>query len=336
MSNIVYDAIMGKVPNDRKKTAGGWTSFNGPCCVYNGQVRADTRKRAGVRMSPEGVCIYHCFNCSHTATWGQGRNLSKKMKSLLEWFGIQNEELKRLNFKIWQLQEQIRAEMPVQPAWVKLEFKENPLPDGAKPLAYWLENDPKSKDFEEVVAYLAGRGEDILTTGEYYWTPSRKNDLHRRITIPFYWQGKIVGWTARAIFPTRYRYYTEVQAQYIYNTEMIDSSADFVFLNEGPLDAKAVNGLATLGDHITPEQCQWLNQLGKKIVVVPDRMNGGGNLVDAALREGWFVSFPKWDAGVKDAADAVKKYGRLYATWSILDAKTNNRLQIQIERKRLK
>lgn len=337
MSNLIYDAIIYRAPPDRKRTPGGWTSFNGPCCVNNGELRPDTRKRAGVRLAPEGACVFHCFNCKYTASWAPGRQLSRRMKMLLEWFGVQDEELKKINFKIWQLHETAKADPTyVQKEWVKLDFTEVELPKGARPIIELVESGCADRNFLEVLGYLADRGEELLTSFEYYWTPSRENDLNRRVIIPFRWQGKVVGWTARAIFPTRYRYYTSVQPNYIFNTEVVENEWKYLFLNEGPFDGIASNGIALLGDKITSEQIQWIKHTGKIPVVIPDREKQGGALVDAALKEGWYVSFPKWDPGIKDAADAVKRYGRLYTVWSIIDAMTNNRLQINIERQRLK
>ena len=51
------------------------------------------------------------------------------------------------------------------------------------------------------------------------------------------------------------------------------------------------------------------------------------------MRENWYVSFPKWDPDIKDAADASKKYGKLYTLFSVIQAKTNNKLDISIRRK---
>ena len=91
-----------------------------------------------------------------------------------------------------------------------------------------------------------------------------------------------------------------------------------------------------MGGTVTDNQARWLNQLGKKIIVVPDMEAGGGYLVDAALKEGWSVSFPKWDPGIKDGADATKTYGKLYTVWSIIDAQVSNKLEINVRRQRLR
>jgi hypothetical protein len=91
--------------------------------------------------------------------------------------------------------------------------------------------------------------------------------------------------------------------------------------------------VATLGDHLSTEQCQWLNTTGKTIIVLPDREKLGGRLVDVALREKWHVSFPKWDLDIKDASLAVKQYGKPYALWAVLNGRTNNHLGINVMRK---
>jgi hypothetical protein len=336
MSNLVYDLILKQSSGDRKRTPGGWTSFNGPCCIHNGQSRPDTKKRAGIKMIDDGGVIYSCFNCKFKSGWSPGRGLSQKTEFLLQWLGVQEEELRKLKFKIWQMQERIKADLPVEKTWTKLAFTKRKLPDGAKPLREWIEEGCQDPNFIQTLEYLAGRGDEILTSLEYYWTPARKDDLNRRIIIPFKWQEEIIGWTARAIFSSRWRYFTETQPHYMFNTENIKEGWMYLFITEGPFDAISINGIAMLGDHMDSEQISWINQSGLIPVIVPDRVEEGGTLVDTAIREGWHVSFPKWDKGIKDAADAVRQYGRLYTIWTIIDAKTNNRLQINIERKRLK
>lgn len=335
MSNIIYDSILRHAPADRKYTPGGWTSFNGPCCLNNGQPRPDTRKRAGVRIISDGTCVYNCFNCSYSAGWTPGRSLNNRMKTILRWFNMTDEELKKINFKIWQMQEMQKSEDPPV-IWTKLDFKARELPSGARPIQDWIADGESRKDFITVIEYLASRGDDILTAKQYYWSPNRENSMNTRIIIPFYWDDKIVGWTARSAVPSKWRYFMDYQTNYIFNSEVTRLGWKYLFITEGPFDAIAINGVAMLGNHLTPEQISWINQTGLKPIVVPDREKEGGAIVDIAIKEGWSVSFPRWDRGIKDAADAVKTYGKLYTVWSIIDAQTDNRLQINIERKRLK
>ena len=72
-----------------------------------------------------------------------------------------------------------------------------------------------------------------------------------------------------------------------------------------------------------------------EIVLVPDRDKAGQKLIDDALEYGWSVSFPEWEADVKDINAAVIRYGRLFTLKSIIDTKQTNRLKINLMRKRL-
>jgi len=337
MSNIVYEAMMTLMPGSRKRTASGWTNIDGVCCVHNGETQ-DKRKRLGITMGQDGSSVIaQCFNCHFRAGWRPGQNLSKKMASLLSWMGMGDDELKKLNFKIWQERERAKMDPNYLPKeYTKLEFKPHQLTPGSRPILEFIAEGYQDKNLDKVVNYLADRGDDIFTGFDFYWNPTKEHNLNERVMIPFRWKGQIVGWTARAVFPTKHRYFTEVQPNYMFNTEMVDNDWEYLFLCEGPFDAIAINGVATLGDKITDDQIRWLNQCGKKIVVVPDRVNQGGTLVDTAVREGWQVSFPRWDAGIKDGADAVKTYGKLYTIWSIIDAKVSNKLEINVRRQRLR
>lgn len=322
-----------------KRSSAGWTVTNAVCCVYNGEPRPDTRQRAAFRAD-NGSFVYTCRNCSFKTRWEPGRMLSMKTKNLLSWLGVSSQSIKRINFKVWQLHETVKINSDYKPPeYSKLEFSKKSLPKLANTIEYWATQDSHSKDFLEVLEYAAARGDAILNSGKLYWTPEKGSSqisLNRRLLIPFHWKGEIVGWTARAIFPTRDRYYSDMPPNYIFNTEVVENDWKYLFVNEGPLDALANNGVAMLGDKVSPEQIQWLNHCGKTIVVVPDRVSQGGALVDVAVKEGWHVSFPRWDSGIKDSADAAQKYGKLYTIWSIIDTITNSRLEINVKRQYLK
>ena len=60
--------------------------------------------------------------------------------------------------------------------------------------------------------------------------------------------------------------------------------------------------------------------------MLPDRDQAGIKLAEQALEFGWSVSFPEWGEDIKDVNDAVKKYGRIYTLWSIIDSKESNSL----------
>jgi hypothetical protein len=52
-----------------------------------------------------------------------------------------------------------------------------------------------------------------------------------------------------------------------------------------------------------------------------------------AVENNWMVSFPKWGSGIKDCADAVKQYGRLYTLKSVIDCAVSNKAKIQVYKK---
>jgi hypothetical protein len=89
--------IVQYIPGKRKQASSGWISFNGPCCVHNGE-SMDKRQRAGLLSSPDGWS-YHCFNCNFTASFILGRNLSVKARKLLGWLNVPQEEIERVNLE---------------------------------------------------------------------------------------------------------------------------------------------------------------------------------------------------------------------------------------------
>jgi len=74
--------------------------------------------------------------------------------------------------------------------------------------------------------------------------------------------------------------------------------------------------------------------LNKEIVVVPDRDHAGNKLVEDAISRGWGVSMPEWDQSITDVGDAVDKYGRLYALYSIAAKAETSPLKIRLRAKK--
>lgn len=336
-TNLVYDTLMTLMPGNRKRTSSGWTSMNGVCCIHNGET-PDTRRRMSITMGQDGIsCLVSCFNCNFRTIWKPGQLLGKKMTRFLSWMGMPDEDVRKLSFKIWQEKGRMELDPSYAPKEIqRLSFAAKSLPKGSRNVLELLAEGCEDPDFVNAMVYLADRGDDILQGYNYYWTPLKDSSLNQRIIIPFHWKGEIVGWTGRATFPTKNRYFSDVPHHYLFNTEVADNDWEYVFVCEGPFDAIAINGVASLGDKLSEEQIQWLKQCGKTVIVVPDMQKGGGTLVDIALKENWHVSFPRWDAEIKDGADAVKKYGQLYAIWSIIDARVSNKLEINVRRQRLR
>ena len=185
--------------------------------------------------------------------------------------------------------------------------------------------------FAESVAYLVERKIDPFAY-PFYW--ANKVGFNSRLIIPFLFKGDIVGWTARAINDAKPKYLSEQQPGYVFNLDRQTNERNFVIVCEGPFDAISIDGCAILGAEIKDSQNWLLKQLGKEIVLVPDRDHEGLRTVEQAIEFGWSVSMPDWPTGVKDVNDAVIKLGRLATLYLITSAKESNNLKIQLRAKK--
>ena len=327
--SIVSDLLNVYLPAKRKTTPSGWTSFNAPCCVHNNE-NADTRGRGGIIYEGE-VISYHCFNCGFKASWQPGRNLSYKFKKLLEWLNTPDNEITKLALDVMRENEGVE----VQKYSVELpEFTTVPLPDEAVRIADipdYNENNKYFKYFLDVITYMSQRNLNLDDT-DYYWSPTLA--YRDRLIIPFYYEGRIVGYTARAVGESKSKYLTTMQPGYVYNLDEQGPNKVFTILCEGQIDALHVEGCAIGGSDINDAQALLLNRLNKDIYVVPDRDKAGSKLVEQAIDRGWHVSMPEWDKDINDIGDAVAKYGRLYTLYSIASAAESSPLKIRLRAKK--
>ena len=327
--SIVSDLLNVYLPAKRKTTPSGWTSFNAPCCVHNNE-NADTRGRGGIIYEGDTVS-YHCFNCGFKASWQPGRNLSYKFKKLLEWLNTPDNEITKLALDVMRENEGVE----IQKYSVELpEFSTVQLPDEAvriRDIPDYNENCLYFKYFLKVIEYMAQRNLNLDDT-DYYWAPTLA--YRERLIIPFYYEGRIVGYTARSVGDSKPKYLTDSQPGYVYNLDEQRPSKAFVLVCEGPIDAIHIEGCALTGSEINDAQALLLNRLGKDIYVVPDRDSAGSKLVEQAIDKGWGVSMPNWDQDINDIGDCVQRHGRLYTLYSIVAAAETSPLKIRLRAKK--
>jgi hypothetical protein len=321
--SIVSDTLTLYLPAKRKTTPSGWTSFNAPCCVHNNE-NADTRGRGGVIYEGETVS-YHCFNCGFKASWQPGRNLSYKFKKLLEWLNTPDQDITKLALDVMRENEGVK----IQQHKVELpEFATTQLPEDSVRIV-------DIKDFNKhsmaVLDYMSSRDLNIDDT-DYYWSPQLA--YRDRLIIPFYYEGRIVGYTARAVGESKSKYLTTMQPGYVFNLDEQRPQKVFCILCEGQIDALHVEGCAIGGSDIGDAQALLLNRLQKDIYVVPDRDRAGSKLVEQAIDRGWHVSLPDWDADINDIGECVARHGRLYTLYSIASAAESSPLKIRLKAKK--
>ena len=321
--SIVSDILTLYLPGKRKTTPSGWTSFNAPCCVHNNE-NADTRGRGGVIYEGENVS-YHCFNCGYKASWQPGRNLSYKLKKLLEWLGTPDADITKLALDVMRENEGVE----VQQRKVELPtFGTVHLPEDSIRIA-------DIKDFNKhslsVLEYMAARNLNIDDT-DYYWSPQL--GYRERLIIPFRYEGRIVGYTARTVGENKPKYLTDSQPGFVYGLDEQREKKTFTLVCEGPIDALHIEGCALTGSDIGDAQALLLNRLGKDIYVIPDRDKAGSKLVEQAIDRGWGVSLPDWDADINDIGECVTRHGRLYTLYNIVASAETSPLKIRLKAKK--
>jgi predicted RNA-binding Zn-ribbon protein involved in translation (DUF1610 family) len=314
--------ILGYLPAKRKQTPSGWISFNCPCCN-------EKRSRGGLKINDQGWS-YHCFNCGHTASFVLGRTLGYKATILLQHLGVTEAEINALNLESLRhrsihgiLDERAKIANVIS----DISFKElDEFPPGSELITkehpyYWnyLRDRCVPEDFPAMTT---------IRTDGIHW-------VRRHVTIPFTYDGKIVGWSARFLDNKSPKYINHSQPGYVFGTELQHSNWQFVIVVEGLFDALCIDGLAVMHNTVSDAQARLIRSLGREVVVVPDQDSAGLNLVDSAVELGWSVSIPDWPADVKDVNDAVRRFGKLATLITILEHKESSKIKIELKRKKL-
>jgi hypothetical protein len=246
----------------------------------------------------------------------------------MSWMGMPDIEIQKLGLEALKNKE----ELPKAEKILNFDLIEKPLPDDCKSINDWIAQGCTEPDLIDVIEYVTNRG---MKWDWYNWHWSAANGYRDRVILPFYQNKLIVGYTGRKIKDGKPKYLTDAQPGYVFNIDQQDDDRKYIVAVEGQFDAIAISGVAFMHNEPNDTQCTRLKVTGKEIIVVPDRDAPGAKMLDAALANGWSVSMPPWNDDVKDVADAVKKYGRLYTLATILHYKETNEIKIQLLQKKL-
>jgi hypothetical protein len=315
--SLIADTLLAHLPSKRKHTPSGWISFNAPCCD-------DKRQRGGFIVNAGDAVSYHCFNCQFKCSWQPGRTISQKMNKFMRSLNMSDDTISQLRLEALRLNDNSNTVVKT----IVPTFETRALPVDSE-LISSLDRIPEK--LIPVLEYLSSRSL-YLEDYPFYWTP--KIGFSNRVIIPFLKDNVVVGYTARAIGDTKPKYISEQQPGYVFNLDRQHNSREFVICCEGPFDAISIDGCAILGAEIKDSQNWLLKQLGKEIILVPDKDHEGPKTVEQAVEFGWSVSMPDWPEGVKDVNDAVVKLGRLATLYLIISAKESNSLKIQLKAKK--
>jgi hypothetical protein len=248
------------------------------------------------------------------------------MRKMLQWLGTPDDVINKVAFDVMRENEGVEVkeritELPT--------FNTVPLPEDAVKISTITEFDKYSVS---VLEYMAKRGLNLDDT-DYYWASNL--GYRDRLIIPYYYEKRIVGWTARSVLPDKKpKYLTEVQPGFVYGLDEQGHNKVFTIVCEGQLDAIHIDGCALGGSEVSDQQAMLLNRLQKQIIVVPDRDSAGAKLVERAIDLGWSVSMPEWAQDINDIGDAVQRYGRLYTLHSIAVSAEESPLKIRLRAKK--
>jgi hypothetical protein len=313
--------ILTYLPARRKQTPSGWISFNCPVCD-------DRRTRGGLKTSDTGWS-YHCFNCSTTASFVMGRALGYRARKLLAALHVPEQEIDLLNLESMRhrsvhgiLDE--RAKLANQLSAIDFEEMDD-FPPGSEVI---------TPDLPKYWQYLRDRGvpEDFPAM-----TTIRTDGIHwvrEHITIPFTYDGRVVGWTARMLDGRAPKFISHAQPGYVFGIDLQPANWQHVLVMEGIFDALSTGGVAVMHNTISDAQARLIRTLDRAVTVVPDQDRAGLELIDRAVELGWAVSIPDWP-DCKDANDAVRKYGRLATLLTIMQARETSRVKIELRKKQL-
>jgi hypothetical protein len=155
------------------------------------------------------------------------------------------------------------------------------------------------------------------------------------VLIPFTYNNKVIGWTARFLDNKIPKYINHSQPGYVFGTDLQHANWQYAIVTEGIFDALSIGGLALMHNTISDAQARLIRTLGKEVIVVPDQDLPGMELVDRAVELGYSVSMPEWPDHIKDVNDAVIEYGRLGTLLTIIQAKEKSKIKIELAKKTL-
>ncbi len=300
----------------------GWRAVR--CKVCNDHTRKGLR---GAFLFDADSVIYKCWNCGITAVYNPNEHeyMPKKMMQVLDDFDIPIDEWQQVILSSPAYINGGKKSHKKSTETINIEPKEIVIP---KDFYFLRDALPDDEIAAEARKYLIEeRGVD---PSSYSFMLSRKADnprLHKwlgRVIIPIFKNNKLIYYVGRALYDATKKYETPAtpKEKILYGFDRLFEYTEApLLIVEGWFDAHAIDGVATLGNVITPFQAQWLNRSKREKIYIPDKFGDGRRAAEQALAFGWSISTPDIGSNCKDMDDAVKKYGKMYVMKSIIENK---------------
>lgn len=283
----------------------------GKCGLCN-----DYKDRAGFRFEG-GQVIYNCWNCSTASVYEEfsGR-ISKKMRSILSAYGIEDSEVSRVvNSTFFVKKEEEPTKLTLK---TLTKVNTNTPPVKLPPNSFKLLSTEEHADTQlKIITYLDKRGIDLEKYPFFFSTESRFKD---RVIIPYYRNGQLIYWQARSLNPQEKKRYDNCIASrdaVMFNMDNLNRYSTLpLFVSEGPFDAMAFDGVATLGSKLTDAKIELLGQSKRRLVFVIDKDKNGLSLAEGVLQAGWEITFAP--EGADDINVAIQRFGKSWTAQQLM------------------
>ena len=309
-TRTLFDIIQEKIPLGNKNSR-GWYPVR--CAVCN-----DYTERGG--FFHDGTFTgFSDWNCGAKFKYEEGSGkLSKNAREVLDSFGITKDDLAELRSSLFSQIRRENDEIGLEAMRkVKLITPETALPDRTFPIGAEMYEELQGP----IVDYLIQRKIDPIACHAHFSLDAK---YLRRVIIPYYRDGKIIYWQARAIDSgVKPRYLNSPVARdavlYGYD-ELFTWRPTPLFVTEGVFDAISLNGICILGSSLNEAKLEVLKRCRRRLIFVIDRDKTGKGLGETALEHGWEISFV--DERVADANRSVQVFGLPYTVYTLLQNAT--------------
>lgn len=322
MNAITLEQIIKQYVQLQPPNPNGWQTVR--CHVCNDHTRKGLR---GAFLFDNDVVVYKCWNCACKAVYNpyEHEYIPKKMITVLDAFGIPTDEWQQVILSSSAYQTGSRHSETKTKQHTNIEPKEIKMPH----FFYFLKDATLTDDVANTARkYLIDeRGIDPKDYPFMLATKAENPKLHKwlgRVIMPIFKNDKLIYYIGRTVCGATKKYEMPAtpKGKILYGFDKLFEYTDApLLIVEGWFDAFAIDGVATLGNVITPYQAQWLNRSRREKIYIPDKFGNGKQAAEQALDYGWNISTPDIGLNCKDMDDAVKKYGKLYVMKSIIENK---------------
>ena len=289
------------------------------------QVCSDYQERGAFKFDASSTG-FSCWNCGSKFKYEEGSGrLSKNARNILSAFGISANDLTNLQSALFKKAEE-EQEINLPSMKKKTLFTpEVELPQHSYPIG----TSGNDEIQEPLIEYLLKRKIDPVEMKAHF---SLDKKYLRRVIIPFFKNGKIIYWQARAIDDVKPRY-LNCSAQrdaviYGYD-ELYSWKKTPLFVTEGVFDAISLGGICLNGSSLNETKIKLLKASSRRLIFVIDRDKTGNELGKAAIENGWEITFV--DERVSDANESVQVFGMPYTVYCLLKNATSKSFSDQMQ-----